>query len=34
MLPSQRNELVIEDAIDRVSRVLNAAENSNQAGED
>lgn len=34
MLPQQRNEMVIEAAIERVRKVLNAAENSNQAGED
>lgn len=34
MLPQQRNEATIENAIERVRKVLNAAENSNQAGED
>lgn len=34
MLPQQRNEATIEAAIERVGKALNAAENSNQRGED
>lgn len=34
MLPQQRNEAEIERAISYTRKVLNAAENSNQAGED
>lgn len=34
MLPQQRNEAKIERAINYARKVLNAAENSNQGGED
>jgi hypothetical protein len=34
MLPQQRNEAEIERAISYTRKVLNAAENSNQGGED